>query len=116
MRISTRLGLVAGALLYAPAIAARAQVVPPPASEVPIPVKPKTDSGPDTLKIMFERLRFSNSFERRALDVIDQKHDFYQNTPIFVGPFDEFLKRQRQVIGCVWPIFVPGDLHDLPGG
>jgi hypothetical protein len=36
--------------LYAAASPARAQVVPPPASEVPIPVKPKTDSGPDTVK------------------------------------------------------------------
>lgn len=51
MRVSTRLGLVAGALLYAPVVAVRAQIVPPPASEVPIPVKPKTDSGPDTVKI-----------------------------------------------------------------
>src|SRR5438552_2307283 len=50
-RISTRLGLVAGALLYAPLAAAGAQVVPPPASEVPIPPKPKTDSGPDTARV-----------------------------------------------------------------
>jgi hypothetical protein len=42
---------VAGALLYAAAFPAQAQVVPPPASEVPIPVKPKTDSGPDTAKV-----------------------------------------------------------------
>ena len=48
--ISVRLGLIAGALLYAAGNPARAQVVPPPASEVPIPVKPKTDSGPDTVK------------------------------------------------------------------
>ncbi|HJQ53622.1 MAG TPA: Plug domain-containing protein [Gemmatimonadaceae bacterium] len=48
--ISARLGLIAGALLYAAANPAVAQVVPPPASEVPIPVKPKTDSGPDTVK------------------------------------------------------------------
>src|SRR5256714_15360240 len=46
-RISLRLALVAGALLYAPT-ALRAQVVLPPASQVPIPVKPKTDSGPDS--------------------------------------------------------------------
>ena len=57
MRISTRLGLVAGALLYAPVVAARAQVVPPPASEVPIPVKPKTDSGPDTTKIKTDTIK-----------------------------------------------------------
>lgn len=49
MRISARLGLVAGALLYAPV--ALAQIVPPPASEVPIPVKPRTDSGPDSAQI-----------------------------------------------------------------
>ena len=42
---------MAGALLYATASPLGAQVVPPPASEVPIPVKPKTDSGPDTTAI-----------------------------------------------------------------
>jgi hypothetical protein len=36
--------------LYAAAFPALAQVVTPPASEVPIPVKPKTDSGPDSVK------------------------------------------------------------------
>jgi hypothetical protein len=41
---------VAGALLYAAALPVIAQVVPPPASEVPIPVKPKTDSGPDSVR------------------------------------------------------------------
>ena len=41
---------MAGALFYAAASPARAQVVTPPASEVPIPVKPKTDSGPDSVK------------------------------------------------------------------
>ena len=57
MRISTRLGLVAGALLYAPVVAARAQVVPPPPSAVPIPVKPKTDSGPDSAKIKTDTIK-----------------------------------------------------------
>ncbi|MGH7652528.1 MAG: TonB-dependent receptor plug domain-containing protein [Gemmatimonadaceae bacterium] len=37
--------------MYAAAPSASAQVVPPPASEIPIPVKPKTDSGPDTVKV-----------------------------------------------------------------
>jgi hypothetical protein len=50
LRRLARLGLVAGALLYA-ALPARAQIVPPPASEVPIPVKPKTDSAPDTAQV-----------------------------------------------------------------
>ena len=57
MRISTRLGLVAGALLYTPVAVARAQVVPPPASEVPIPVKPKTDSGPDSAKVKTDTIK-----------------------------------------------------------
>ena len=51
MRSPTRLGLVAGALLYAVVCPVSAQVVPPPASEVPIPVKPRTDSGPDSARI-----------------------------------------------------------------
>jgi hypothetical protein len=57
MRISTRLGLVAGALLYAPLAVAGAQVVPPPASEIPIPVKPKTDSGPDSTKVKVDSIK-----------------------------------------------------------
>jgi len=57
MRISARLGLVAGALLYAPVSAGLAQVVPPPASEVPIPIKPKTDSGPDSTHIKLDSLK-----------------------------------------------------------
>jgi hypothetical protein len=48
---------VAGALLYAAAIPGGAQVVPPPASEVPIPVKPKTDSGPDTAKVKADTVK-----------------------------------------------------------
>jgi len=48
---------VAGALLYAAAIPVGAQVVPPPASEVPIPVKPKTDSGPDTAKVKADTIK-----------------------------------------------------------
>ena len=46
-----RLGLVAGALLYAAAFPARAQVVSPPPSAVPIPVQPKPDSGPDSARV-----------------------------------------------------------------
>ena len=57
MRISTRLGLVAGALLYAPLAVARAQAVPPPASEIPIPVKPKTNSGPDSAKVKADTIK-----------------------------------------------------------
>jgi hypothetical protein len=43
--------------LYAAAIPGGAQVVPPPASEVPIPVKPKTDSGPDTAKVKADTVK-----------------------------------------------------------
>jgi hypothetical protein len=41
---------VAGALLYAASFRAEAQVVSPPPTAVPIPVKPKTDSTRDTTK------------------------------------------------------------------
>lgn len=41
---------MAGALLYAASFRAEAQVVPPPPTAVPIPVKPKTDSTRDTTK------------------------------------------------------------------
>ncbi len=57
MRISARLGAVAGALLYMAAFSADAQVVPPPASEIPIPVKPKTDSGPDSARIKTDTIK-----------------------------------------------------------
>lgn len=48
---------MAGALFYAAAFPARAQVVPPPASTVPIPVKPKTDSLPDSLKVKRDSIK-----------------------------------------------------------
>jgi hypothetical protein len=55
-----RLGFVAGAFFVATPVAARAQVVVPPGSEVPIPPKPKTDTvpaapKPDTIKAAFGR-------------------------------------------------------------
>ena len=39
------------------AVSAQSQVVPPPASEVPIPVKPKTDSGPDTARLKTDTIK-----------------------------------------------------------
>jgi hypothetical protein len=43
--------------LYAVAAPAHAQVVPPPASEIPIPVKPKTDSGPDSAHVKIDSIK-----------------------------------------------------------
>lgn len=57
MRTPARLGLVAGALLYAAAFPAQAQVVPPPQSVVPIPVKPRTDSGPDSVRVKTDTVK-----------------------------------------------------------
>jgi hypothetical protein len=57
MRIPARLGLVAGALLYVAASPARAQVPPPPVSAVPIPVKPRTDSGPDSAHVKTDSIK-----------------------------------------------------------
>ncbi len=57
MRTPARLGLVAGALLYAAAFPARAQVPTPPVSAVPIPVKPKTDSGPDSVRVKIDSIK-----------------------------------------------------------
>jgi hypothetical protein len=48
---------VAGALFYAAAIPARGQSAPPPSSTVPIPVKPKTDSTPDSLKVKRDSIK-----------------------------------------------------------
>ena len=48
---------MAGALLYAPVAVARAQVVTQPPTAVPIPVKPKTDSGPDTVQIKKDSIK-----------------------------------------------------------
>lgn len=55
-----RLGLLAGAFFVGATVAAGAQVVPPPSSEVPIPPKPATDSATpkrDTIKARFGRSR-----------------------------------------------------------
>ncbi|HET9636119.1 MAG TPA: hypothetical protein VFP26_09350 [Gemmatimonadaceae bacterium] len=46
-----------GAILYAAGNPLGAQVVQPPASEVPIPVKPKTDSGPDSAKVKTDTIK-----------------------------------------------------------
>jgi hypothetical protein len=43
--------------LYATAASAGAQVVPSPASEIPIPVKPKTDSGPDSVHVKVDSIK-----------------------------------------------------------
>ncbi len=57
MRTPARLGLVAGALLYAAAFPAPAQVPTSPVSAVPIPVKPKTDSGPDSVRVKIDSIK-----------------------------------------------------------
>ena len=44
-----RLGVVAGALFYTPVLFAQATTVP--ASEIPLPTKPKTDSATDSVKV-----------------------------------------------------------------
>jgi len=65
-----RLGFAVGAFCFAAAAVARAQVVPPPASEVPIPPKPRTDSTApkhDTIQPPFGR-----STGPRTADVGDQ--------------------------------------------
>jgi hypothetical protein len=48
---------LAGAILYAAAATAHAQIVPPPASEIPIPEKPKTDSGPDSAHVKVDSIK-----------------------------------------------------------
>ncbi|MFL5502903.1 MAG: hypothetical protein ACJ799_02720 [Gemmatimonadaceae bacterium] len=48
---------MSGALLYAATFPAAAQVVPPPASQVPIPVKPATDSGPDSARVKADTIK-----------------------------------------------------------
>jgi len=52
-----RLGLVAGALLYAPASRAAAQVVVPPTSVVPIPARPANDSAADTVRLKADSIK-----------------------------------------------------------
>jgi len=81
MRISARLGLVAGALLYAPAVLA--QVVPPPASEVPIPVKPKTDSTADSTRIKPDSIKAPiGRFADPALNEIGPQYE-WNRTQLF---------------------------------
>jgi hypothetical protein len=43
--------------LYAAAHPVNAQVVQPPASEIPIPIKPKADSGPDSTKVKADTIK-----------------------------------------------------------
>jgi hypothetical protein len=48
---------MAGALLYGAAFSASAQAVPPPASQVPMPVNPKTDSAPDSAHVKIDSIK-----------------------------------------------------------
>jgi len=57
MSTPARLGLVAGALLYGAAFRADAQVVAPPPTVIPMPVKPNIDSGPDTVRIAADTVK-----------------------------------------------------------
>ena len=57
MSTPARLGLVAGALLYATASRAAAQVVVPPKSVVPIPARPPNDSAPDTARLKADSIK-----------------------------------------------------------
>jgi hypothetical protein len=54
---------VAGALLYAAAFPAVAQVPPPPVSAVPIPVKPRTDTGPDSVHVKADSIKKVDSIK-----------------------------------------------------
>ena len=66
-----------GALLYAVTVPAGAQVVPPPASEVPIPVKPKTDSGPDSARVKTDTIKAPiGRFADPALYEIGQQYEW----------------------------------------
>ncbi|MFL5479395.1 MAG: hypothetical protein ACJ79X_10295 [Gemmatimonadaceae bacterium] len=65
-----------------------AQVVPPPASEVPIPVKPKTDSAPDTTQIKTDTLKASiGRFADPALYEIGPQYEWNRTQLFATGAF-----------------------------
>jgi hypothetical protein len=79
---------VAGALLYAPVSISLAQVVPPPASEVPIPVKPKTDSGPDSAHVKTDTIKAPiGRFADPALYEIGPQYEWNRTQLFATGAF-----------------------------
>ncbi len=79
---------MAGALLYAPVSISLAQVVPPPASEVPIPVKPKTDSGPDSAHVKTDTIKAPiGRFADPALYEIGPQYEWNRTQLFATGAF-----------------------------
>ena len=106
MRTLARLGLVAGALLYAAAFPARAQVPTPPISVVPIPAKPKTDSGPDSVRIKTDSIKVK-------ADSIKRPFGRFADPALYeIGPQYEWNREQLFATGALTVI----DLLDrIPG-
>ncbi|HEX9248708.1 MAG TPA: Plug domain-containing protein, partial [Gemmatimonadaceae bacterium] len=106
MRTPARLGLVAGALLYAAAFPAQAQVPTPPISVVPIPAKPKTDSGPDSVRIKTDSLKIKADSIKRPIG------RFADPALYEIGPQYEWNREQLFATGALTLI----DLLDrIPG-
>jgi hypothetical protein len=107
VRTPARLGLVAGALLYAAAFPARAQVTTPPAlppSAVPIPERARTDSGPDTAKVKPDTIKTD------TLKPLPGR--FADPAPYEVGPQYEWNRAQLFATGSLTVV----DLLDrIPG-
>ncbi|HUQ98830.1 MAG TPA: Plug domain-containing protein [Gemmatimonadaceae bacterium] len=96
----SRLGLIAGALLYALPSDVLAQVVPAPASEVPMPVKPKTDSAQDSAKVKTDTVKAPiGRFADPVLYEIGPQYDWNREQMFATGALNlgELLDRIPQV-------------------
>ena len=97
---------MAGALLYAAAFPARAQVPTPPTSVVPIPAKPKTDSGPDSARIKTDSIKVKADSIKRPIG------RFADPALYEIGPQYEWNREQLFATGALTVI----DLLDrIPG-
>jgi hypothetical protein len=102
---------VAGALLYAAAFPAQAQVPAPPVSVVPIPVKQKTDTGPDSVRIRVDSIKRADSV-KRADSIKPPIGRFADPAPYEIGPQYEWNRAQLFATGALSVI----DLLDrIPG-
>ncbi|HMG69509.1 MAG TPA: Plug domain-containing protein, partial [Gemmatimonadaceae bacterium] len=114
MRTPARLGLVAGALLYAAAFPAEAQVVVPPPSAVPIPAKPRDTVlvGADSSKAKADSIEKAKADSIKA-DSIKAPIGRFSDPALYeIGPQYEWNRAQLFAAGALTVVDI---LDRIPG-
>lgn len=114
MRTPARLGLVAGALLYAAAFPAEAQVVVPPPSVVPIPAKPRDTVvvGADSSKAKADSIEKARADSIKA-DSIKAPIGRFSDPALYdIGPQYDWNRAQLFAAGALTVVDI---LDRIPG-